>query len=260
MATDNTLEALALALADGSVRVVDLTQPLSETTPVLQLPPPFANTPGLSPRGHQPLRRPRPRLGVDDADRRRARRHPLRRPDPLDHRPRRRGRRLGRAVQARRAGRGDRQVRRGRRGPELPAHAGRHPGLGERARPAARRAAGCSCAPAGTPAPTTRRRSSTARETPGPDAEAARWLAETSRDRRLRRRDRRHRRGRRALLRPAVPGPPLPARRGQVRPHPAREPGRAAADRGGRGRRAFEARRRHRLAVAGASRWSEQLA
>src|SRR4051794_35142356 len=38
------------ALADGSVEVVDLTQPLSETTPVLVLPPPFANTPPLSRR------------------------------------------------------------------------------------------------------------------------------------------------------------------------------------------------------------------
>ena len=47
MATE-TLTALAAALADGDVRVVDLTQPLSERTPVLQLPPPFANTPGLS--------------------------------------------------------------------------------------------------------------------------------------------------------------------------------------------------------------------
>ncbi len=35
-------------LADGSVEVVDLTQPLSETTPVLVLPEPFANTPHLS--------------------------------------------------------------------------------------------------------------------------------------------------------------------------------------------------------------------
>ncbi len=47
MATES-LASLATALADGSVRVVDLTQPLSESTPVLQLPPPFANTPGLS--------------------------------------------------------------------------------------------------------------------------------------------------------------------------------------------------------------------
>jgi kynurenine formamidase len=37
-------------LADGSVEVVDLTQPLSETTPVLVLPEPFANTPHLSRR------------------------------------------------------------------------------------------------------------------------------------------------------------------------------------------------------------------
>ncbi len=50
----------------------------------------------------------------------------------------------------------------------------------ERARPAARRRLAASCAPAGTPAPTTRRRSSTAPQTPGPDVEAARWLAETS--------------------------------------------------------------------------------
>lgn len=39
------LSDLAGALADGSVTVVDLTQPLSETTPILLLPEPFANTP-----------------------------------------------------------------------------------------------------------------------------------------------------------------------------------------------------------------------
>ena len=42
------LQSLAAALADGSVKVVDLTQPLHENTPVLQLPEPFANTPGLT--------------------------------------------------------------------------------------------------------------------------------------------------------------------------------------------------------------------
>jgi kynurenine formamidase len=36
------------ALRSGAVRVVDLTQPLSERTPVLRLPEPFANTPPLS--------------------------------------------------------------------------------------------------------------------------------------------------------------------------------------------------------------------
>src|SRR3954452_6425304 len=42
--------ALLAGLADGSVRIVDLTQPLSEQTPVLILPAPFANTPPLSRR------------------------------------------------------------------------------------------------------------------------------------------------------------------------------------------------------------------
>ena len=41
---------VAGALASGAVRLVDLTQPLSERTPVLQLPAPFVNTPGLSRR------------------------------------------------------------------------------------------------------------------------------------------------------------------------------------------------------------------
>jgi kynurenine formamidase len=46
----NLLGDVAGALAAGAVRIVDLTQPLSERTPVLQLPEPFANTPPLSRR------------------------------------------------------------------------------------------------------------------------------------------------------------------------------------------------------------------
>jgi len=42
------ISALIGGLAAGSVEIVDLTQPLTETTPVIKLPPPFANTPGLS--------------------------------------------------------------------------------------------------------------------------------------------------------------------------------------------------------------------
>lgn len=42
------LADLLSALADGTVEVVDLTAPLSEETPVIALPPPFANTPGFS--------------------------------------------------------------------------------------------------------------------------------------------------------------------------------------------------------------------
>src|SRR3954447_1775892 len=48
--SSSTTAALLAALADGSVEVVDLTQPLSERTPVIQLPEPFANTPALSRR------------------------------------------------------------------------------------------------------------------------------------------------------------------------------------------------------------------
>lgn len=42
------IAALVDGLATGSVEIVDLTQPLSESTPVIKLPPPFANTPGLT--------------------------------------------------------------------------------------------------------------------------------------------------------------------------------------------------------------------
>ena len=44
------MEALASfiqGLSDGSISVVDLTQPLSERTPLIRLPEPYANTPGL---------------------------------------------------------------------------------------------------------------------------------------------------------------------------------------------------------------------
>jgi kynurenine formamidase len=46
--TAPVLQSLAAALAAGEVQVVDLTQPLHERTPVLKLPEPFANTPGLT--------------------------------------------------------------------------------------------------------------------------------------------------------------------------------------------------------------------
>jgi kynurenine formamidase len=42
----STLSSLAEGIASGSIEVIDLSQPLSEATPILQLPPPFANTPG----------------------------------------------------------------------------------------------------------------------------------------------------------------------------------------------------------------------
>jgi len=44
----DALSNLIGAMANGSVRVVDLTQPLEEATPVIELPPPFAPSPGVS--------------------------------------------------------------------------------------------------------------------------------------------------------------------------------------------------------------------
>src|SRR6266508_4657294 len=42
----DALRSLVEAIAGGEVEIVDLTQPLSERTPIIMLPPPFANTPG----------------------------------------------------------------------------------------------------------------------------------------------------------------------------------------------------------------------
>jgi kynurenine formamidase len=42
------LAQLVAALVSGGVRVVDLTQPLGPGTPLIELPPPFANSPGVT--------------------------------------------------------------------------------------------------------------------------------------------------------------------------------------------------------------------
>ncbi|MGB3633784.1 MAG: cyclase family protein [Rubrobacteraceae bacterium] len=46
--TENPVASLIESLAGGGVEVVDLTQPLNERTPLLKLPEPFINTPGLT--------------------------------------------------------------------------------------------------------------------------------------------------------------------------------------------------------------------
>ena len=84
------LGELAAALRSGSVEVVDLTAPLTETTPILQLPEPFAQHEPLPAGGDQPLRRARPGLVLERHPHRRAHRHPPRRPGALGHRPGRR--------------------------------------------------------------------------------------------------------------------------------------------------------------------------
>ena len=45
--SENPVASLIEALGGGAVEVVDLTQPLNERTPVIRLPEPFVNTPGL---------------------------------------------------------------------------------------------------------------------------------------------------------------------------------------------------------------------
>lgn len=45
--THNPVASLIEALTAGDVRIIDLTQPLHEETPVIKLPEPFVNTPGL---------------------------------------------------------------------------------------------------------------------------------------------------------------------------------------------------------------------
>ncbi len=42
-----SLASFIQGLSDGSIEVIDLTQPLSEETPLIRLPEPYANTPGL---------------------------------------------------------------------------------------------------------------------------------------------------------------------------------------------------------------------
>jgi kynurenine formamidase len=44
----SVLSDLTVALGKGQVEVIDLTAPLSDRTPILQLPPPFANTQGFA--------------------------------------------------------------------------------------------------------------------------------------------------------------------------------------------------------------------
>lgn len=61
--SNTPVSELILGLTTGAVEVVDLTQPLSESTPVIELPEPYVNSPGLSRRelarydGRNPLAR-----------------------------------------------------------------------------------------------------------------------------------------------------------------------------------------------------------
>ena len=80
---------LASGLASaGRCTVVDLTQLLTPATPIIQLPPPFANTPGFKNHEISQLRRQGAGLVLELDRDRRARRHALRRALPLGDRAR----------------------------------------------------------------------------------------------------------------------------------------------------------------------------
>ena len=151
----------SLAEMLSAVEVVDLTQPLSEDTPVLKLPPPFANTPGFT---RHEISRYDDRgpawawnwleIGEHVGTHFDAPIHWITGQDGDD---------VAR-VPPRAAGRpggGDRQVGRGRRRPRLPADGRPHPRVRGRARPAAGGRLAAVAHRLGRPRPRRGRRSST---------------------------------------------------------------------------------------------------
>ena len=157
--------ALLDGLASGAVEIVDLTQPLTETTPVIKLPPPFANTPGLTREeiSHYDDRGPAwawytLTIGEHVGTHLDAPIHWVTGKDGAD---------VGSidAEHADRPGVRDRQDRRDRGRQRLPADRRRPRGVGGRATAASPTAPGCCSGPAGSRAPTTRPRSSTSART-----------------------------------------------------------------------------------------------
>ena len=73
------LMQFASAIASGGIRVVDLTQTLKPSTPVIQLPPPFAPSDPFRDLGNLALRRARAGLVLEQHRLRRAYRHAFRR-------------------------------------------------------------------------------------------------------------------------------------------------------------------------------------
>ena len=168
------LTELIDALRTGRVEVIDLTAPLHSGTPILQLPPPFANASpfGLTEISHYDERGPA--WYWNDIHTSRAHRHPLRRPGPLGDRQgrRRRGRRCRPPGWSRRP--------RCWTSPPRPTRTScSRSSTSRRGRPSTARCpmvAGCSTGPAGTPAARTRRRSST-QTRPARTPRASRWPA-----------------------------------------------------------------------------------
>ena len=237
----------SLAEMLSAVDVVDLTQPLSEDTPVLKLPPPFANTPGLT---RHEISRYDDRgpawawywleIGEHVGTHFDAPIHWVSGKDGEDVASVPPQRLVGPAV----------VIDKSAEAAEDPDFCYRrpHPRVRGRARAAAGGRLAAASAPAGTPAPTTRRRSSTPTR-PARTRRASTSSAPAGSPRRARSSASASRRSAPTRA-PRTPSTrrsrcTLRARRRQVRPHPARQPRAAAADRRGGDRRAAEAGGRH---------------
>ncbi len=176
---------LLQAIANDEVEIVDLTQPLSESTPVIKLPPPFLNTPGLSRNeiSHYDERGPAwawytLTLGEHVGTHLDAPIHWVTGQDGNDVAAIDAGRLIGPAcVIDKTAG-----------NPADPGYlltSRRHQRMGAASTARSRPTPGCCSARAGAPAPRTKSNSSMLTDegpvSPGPDVDASRWLA-TERD------------------------------------------------------------------------------
>ena len=214
------------ALRSGRVQVVDLTAPLHSGTPILQLPPPFANA---SPFGLTEISRYDERGPAWYWNDIHTSEHTGTHFDaPVHWVTGQDGDDMARVPAARLVAPAAVLDFSAGEGPGLPARGRSRPGLGGRARAAARRRLAALPHRLGRPqrglvgVPERERdRPAHARDLRGmrPLAGAGGPGA------RGRGGDRRHRRRGRALVRPTVPVPLLPARGGQVRADPAAEPG-----------------------------------
>ena len=80
------LNQLVAELGAGTLKIVDLTQPLGPATPVIGLPPVFASSPGVSLDVISQYNEKGPALVLEHHSDGRAHRDALRRAGPLDHR------------------------------------------------------------------------------------------------------------------------------------------------------------------------------
>ena len=233
------LMQFAAAIADGKVKVIDLTQTLRPSTPVIQLPPPFAPSDPFSHRARSRNYDERgPAWYWNNLELRRAHRHAFRRAGPLGHRQG--STRTATPTPSRCSASSRRPCvidcsKEAAADEKFLLRAGAYRGLGSEARPDPGRRLGADAdrlveahRPGGVPQheggrPARAGAERRLRQLPGRGAQRQR----------LGRRGGRHRRRPGLRLRAGVPGAPPDARGQQVRPRQPHQSRPAAADRGG---------------------------